>query len=120
MLHVEFYAEAGAVVGVEFSILEIETDGQVREGAALVVVLHQDGAGEGAERVDERGGCDGAGEVGDDADEVGFAESHDFEHLGDAANIGERGAKEVDGVMLDKGVEVPAVAPFFAGGRGER
>ena len=42
-----------------------------------------------------------------------------FEHLGDAADVGEGGADEVDVMMLDEGVEVPAIAPLFSGGEGD-
>ncbi len=43
----------------------------LRYGAlGAVVDLRAGGAGEGAERVDQRGGGNGAGEVRDDADEA--------------------------------------------------
>src|ERR1700733_13176147 len=49
---VQFYTQAGAFVGIEFPVFEVQTLRQVGRGAALVVVLHQDGTGERAQAID--------------------------------------------------------------------
>jgi len=51
---------------------------------------------------------------------VSFAESGDLLHLGDAADVGDRGADVVDVVGFDELVEVPAAAPFLSRREGNR
>ena len=48
-LHVEFDAETRPVIRIEFPFLEVQPDGQMRDRAAAVVVLHQHRPGERAE-----------------------------------------------------------------------
>src|ERR1700683_5319489 len=52
--------------------------------------------------------------MGDDAHEMRFAHGRDLEHFGYSAHVGQRGAHEVDVVILDEWIEVPAVAPLRA------
>ena len=53
--------------------------------------------------------------MGSHPDIVGFAQGRDLHHFGDAADVGERGAIEIDVVVFDEPVEVPTLAPFLAG-----
>ncbi len=41
-LIVQFYTQAGTIVGIELAVFEVQALGQVGQSAALVVVLHQD------------------------------------------------------------------------------
>ena len=63
-------------------------------------------------------GCGGnrAGEVRDNPDVVRFAQGADPDHLGDAADVGQRAASKLEVVVLDQFVEVPARAPLLTGG----
>ena len=70
--------------------------------------------------MDERGGGEGAGEVRDDADGVRLAHGGDLHHLRDPADVGQRRPDEVDVVVLDQPVEVPAQAPLLAVRQGHR
>ena len=63
---------------------------------------------------DVRGGADRAGKVRNDADLVGVAHRHDLEHLGDATDVRQRRAGEIDVAIFDERVELPALTPFLA------
>src|ERR1700722_14645577 len=113
---VQFYTQAGAFVGIEFPVFEVQTLRQVGQGAALVVVLHQDGTGERAQAIDESGRRDRPGEMRNDTDEMSFTHGGDLHHFGNAAYIGQGGANIIYVVIFDKLVEVPAVSPLLASG----
>ena len=64
--------------------------------------------------MDLSGGGDGTGEVRNDADVVRLAQGADADQLGDAADVRQRAADEIEVVVLHQLVEVPPRAPFFA------
>ncbi len=79
----------------------------------MLVELHQHLTGERHHRVHVPRRRDGPGEVRHDADLVVVAERHDLQHLGDAAHVRQRGAREVDIALFDKRTEIRAGAPFL-------
>ena len=103
----------GRSFGERFAVLEVEALGQVVDRPAAVVVFHQHGARERGEAVDESRGRDRSGEVRHDAHRVGFAERRNLHHLGDAADVRQCRADEVDVVAFDQPVEVPLETPFL-------
>ena len=64
------------------------------------------------------GGGDRTGEMGDQPDVVGLAQSCDLHELGDAAGIGKGDSRIVDESFLDQLVDVPAVAELLTHGDG--
>jgi hypothetical protein len=53
--------------------------------------------------------------MGHNADIVSLTQGRDLDHFGDAADVGQRGPDEIQVVVLHQAVEVPALAPLFAG-----
>ena len=68
--------------------------------------------------MDLSGGGDWTGEVRNDADVVRLAQGADADQLGDAADVRQRAADEIEVVVLHQLVEVPPRPPFLA--RGQR
>src|SRR5579862_865472 len=87
----------------------------MRNRLRAVVVFEQHGAREGAESVDQGRGGKRSGKMRDDSDEMRLADGGDFYQLGDAADVGKGDPHVVEIVILDKFVEIPALAPFLAG-----
>ena len=115
-IHVDRDAEAWPVVRVQLAVLERHELVQIRDRLRPVVVFEDDGLRVRAQRVYLRGRGDRSGEMRDDADVVRLAQRADADHLGDAADVRQRAADEVEVVVLDQLVEIPAGAPFLAGG----
>ncbi len=57
--------------------------------------------------MDQSGFADGAGEVGNHAAIMGFAQRGDLHVFGDAADIGHGAAGEIDQVLFDQGAHLP-------------
>src|SRR2546423_452815 len=80
----------------------LEERGEIRGRALALVVFHQYLSWERDHGVHVAGRRDRAGEMRDDADAMGIARRHDLRHLGDAADVRQRRAGEVDVALFDE------------------
>ena len=115
LFHVDLHAEPGPIVRVQFAVLEIREQRHMRKRPSLNVYSIRTGPENVPRQFTSAAVAMGPVKCGIDADEMRLADRGDLHHLGDAADVGQRGAHVIDVVVLHQLVEVPAVAPLFAG-----
>src|SRR3954451_14377441 len=114
LLFIDADAQAWTVVWPHLAVPALEELWHVRHGTLTLVVLHQHLTRKRHHRLHVAGRRDGAGEMRHDAYLVGVAHRHDLEHLGDATDVGQRRAREIDVALLNQWTELRPCPPLLA------
>src|SRR6185503_15121078 len=89
---------------------------EIGDRLRVVVVLEDNRLRVRAQRVYLRGRGDRTCEVRDDPDVVRLTQRADADQLGDAADVRQRAANEIEVVVLDQTMKIPTGAPLLSGG----